>query len=388
MGCRYGDYTVPDALHRFNLEELLTIGSFRGAAAPATYHAVAWLGLVTGAKHWFLGAPGTEWRGYYPQCEYARDVQDMSSLQCVQRPGEVIFLPEGAWHATCNADEWVVAVGGQTAVAGLGHSIAGAINASWSGDLAALEALANAGGAAAETLRRSAGVSPLHFAVRRNRLDAARLLVGAGADVNAADYDESVTPFAAERRAPTSRYDQRGLRPLHLAARWGHLRVLEWLLSAGADLGARDMRGRTAAHWAAYRSQLGSLRILRDAGADLNAKDLEDATPLMLVLESNGWLSVAELLIGVGRPQQSARPLRPPCAHPPARTRRHARVPIAHKGRGSGKRVCCGAMQVRRCGAAAGDRGAGAWVPELVIPRRLGRATGAADDAGEARVRS
>ena len=33
---------------------------------------------------------------------------------CVQAPGEVVVVPNGWWHATCNLQPYTVAVGGQT----------------------------------------------------------------------------------------------------------------------------------------------------------------------------------------------------------------------------------------------------------------------------------
>ena len=142
------EYKVPDALHRYSFEELVTLGSMRGAVIPASFHGVGWLGLVTGLKHWFLlppkhdGAvspPSGEWPGFQPTCEYHQDVQDKTVLHCVQRPGEVFtsapchlspvdstprntspplclqvfFLPEGTWHSTCNLVKWSVGIGAQ-----------------------------------------------------------------------------------------------------------------------------------------------------------------------------------------------------------------------------------------------------------------------------------
>ncbi len=73
--------------------------------------------------------------------------------------------------------------------------------------------------------RREDGATPLHRAARTGNRQVARVLIGAGADVNAS---------------------QRGVTPLHIAARRGHWAVAELLLSAGADVDAVDDRGRTA----------------------------------------------------------------------------------------------------------------------------------------------
>ena len=98
----------------------------------------------------------------------------------------------------------------------------------------------------------------------RNDLEGADLLLGAGADVNAAT-DLGVTPLwlAAEnasramvRRllaagADANRSLLLGETPAMVAARAGNADVLEQLLAAGADPEARGARGQTALMWAA-----------------------------------------------------------------------------------------------------------------------------------------
>ena len=297
-----GDYSVPSVLHRFSLMELFTLGGMGPSATPATYHAVAWLALVHGAKHWFLHPPGTDWPGFAPKCDYARDVSDRSTvLQCVQKPGEVIFLPEGTWHATCNPVSWTVGIGGQNAVAGVGAAIGGVLQAAWEDDLVRLEALQKESGSSAIVGPGAGGLQPLHFAIRHGSKVAVAFLIKQGADVNGLDYNRSLTPWKEERE-PIMRnhYDFRGFRPLHLAARWGDVEILRLLLASGADTTLTDMRGRTAVHWAAFRSQLSCLRELQRASADMDRPDKDGLTPLLTTLMESGWLSTTKLLLEAG----------------------------------------------------------------------------------------
>ena len=69
---------------------------------------------------------------------------------------------------------------------------------------------------------------------------------------------------------------QAGDRPLHLAARYGHTRVIAQLLKAGAAVDAANNRGMTALHRAAAKGHVqavGELLYQRaTAGADVNVQ--------------------------------------------------------------------------------------------------------------------
>jgi ankyrin repeat protein len=66
--------------------------------------------------------------------------------------------------------------------------------------------------------------------------------------------------------------------------------ALKLLLAAGADVNARDNDGRTITHFIArdagdYFDPDGMIRLLIKAGADANARDREGVTPLMLAAD-------------------------------------------------------------------------------------------------------
>lgn len=95
--------------------------------------------------------------------------------------------------------------------------------------------------------KNSNGNTPLHAALAGNHKFVAGLLLGAGADVNAAD--------AA------------GWRPLHIAAANNNLDALKTLIAQGADVGATNGEAKTALTIAQEKNQREASALLRRHGA-------------------------------------------------------------------------------------------------------------------------
>jgi len=68
--------------------------------------------------------------------------------------------------------------------------------------------------------------------------------------------------------------------PLHLASRYGHKPVVEYLLEKGADLEARTNKKETPLFLAAAANHRAIAAVLIDKGADVNARDENGWTPL------------------------------------------------------------------------------------------------------------
>ena len=104
------------------------------------------------------------------------------------------------------------------------------------------------------------GDTPLHDAAYRGYADVVKLLLAAGADVNAKDSF--------------------GDTPLHAAAINGQADVVKLLLAAGADVNAKGWIGYTPLHHAAYDGHADVAKLLLAAGADVNARNTVGDTPL------------------------------------------------------------------------------------------------------------
>ena len=112
-------------------------------------------------------------------------------------------------------------------------------------------------------------------------LEAVRLLIDAGAEVNVRD--------------------DRGETALMKASQdWETGEVVGFLLEAGAAIDAADDQGRTALMHAIESGALESARVLLEAGADVNAHDHSGKTPLMYMGPYGDPLAIIDLLLKTG----------------------------------------------------------------------------------------
>jgi ankyrin repeat protein len=124
------------------------------------------------------------------------------------------------------------------------------------------------------------GMTALHWAARQNDLDAAQLLIRAGAKADVA-----------------TRY---GVTPMYFACENGNASMIDVILRAGVSPNAANPGGETALMTASRSGNVEAVKLLLDRGADVNAKEsVRGQTALMwAVLENHP--DVVKLLLARG----------------------------------------------------------------------------------------
>ena len=174
------------------------------------------------------------------------------------------------------------------------------------------------------------GETPLHAAVKRQDLESAKFLLGAGADVNAQDDLNFQTPLHGAARSgqeqmlkllcvyagTTSKHpadlnykDKLGNTPLHILVSSAHVQICDSLFTAlqhGGDPNCQNNKGQTSLHLlcqnaTARRRQVLTemLRLLVDHAAEPNVKAQDGCTAIHLALFHKD-MEAALILMGAG----------------------------------------------------------------------------------------
>ncbi|HVG53112.1 MAG TPA: ankyrin repeat domain-containing protein [Vicinamibacterales bacterium] len=138
------------------------------------------------------------------------------------------------------------------------------------------------------------GTTPLMWAVSEGHSDAARLLVELGADINARSHYvaaangrgfEGRTPVAGRTDPKTEEFASGWLSPLALAAREGNVETVRILVNAGADVDAISGDGKTPLALAIFNGNYDVASFLVDSKADVNKADAQRFTPLFWAVD-------------------------------------------------------------------------------------------------------
>src|ERR1700687_6021832 len=92
--------------------------------------------------------------------------------------------------------------------------------------------------------------------------------------------------------------DQRESTPLMYAAGFGSLDAVRILLDAGADVNAKNALSVSALLWCA--GDLEKVRLLVSKGADVNARSKQNQTPLLIAASQDGAFEIVKLLLDKG----------------------------------------------------------------------------------------
>ena len=171
------------------------------------------------------------------------------------------------------------------------------------------------------------GRPALHLALWKKHIDAARLLVNQGADVNAQEISKEdlsagtalhvlcrvaapspeLASALVDNGADVNARDARGWTPLMWAGANGRAEIVRLLLALGADVNVRDTYKHNEGHTALmHTTNLEVIRLLLEHGADPNIRNERGLTAYETALLQAGgpatgarerWMPAAELLL-------------------------------------------------------------------------------------------
>jgi ankyrin repeat protein/L-ascorbate metabolism protein UlaG (beta-lactamase superfamily) len=153
---------------------------------------------------------------------------------------------------------------------------------------------------------------PIHVAAATGNIEIAKLLLKAGADIDAGDSDESTAlgvaalrqqgemlAFLIEQGADVNRRDRKADYPLSFAVSSGNAAIVQQLVDAGADLYYRNPHGETLLHTASRSGLTEFVKHLLDNTSDLEAKTANGGTPLGYAA-MGGHSEIVQLLLDHG----------------------------------------------------------------------------------------
>ena len=208
--------------------------------------------------------------------------------------------------------------------------------AAFLGDMDELKRLVQSG--ASPNAKDKKGHTPLRTALLGEQNGVIEYLLTHGADVNSKDnYGESLTACALWRddRAAVEllvangakvslhvaaylgsldkvddflekdvnvneRTGRKDLTPLHAAVVGGQKKVVEFLITKGADVNAKDRGGYTPLFYAVWHNREEAAKLLLDKGADPNVRSVWNRTPLHWAVRQGGSKEMIELLVAKG----------------------------------------------------------------------------------------
>ena len=150
--------------------------------------------------------------------------------------------------------------------------------------------------------KNNSGLTPLHWAANSGYTNIMQLLIAAGADINAKDDDGATPLHWATAFGNTFEHIIMAVRS-GTRSRLNRLRRIETvrlLIAAGADINAKYNDGKTPLHWAAAKTRTKKLeretivKLLVKAGANINAEELERKAIVKLLVKAGANINAKD----------------------------------------------------------------------------------------------
>ena len=231
-------------------------------------------------------------------------------------------------------------------------------------------------GARVDAATRNGNYTPLHLAAKAGRPSTVRVLVDAGADVNVATTSG-------------------GARPLHLAAAQGNAESVQQLLQHGAQVDAKDGAwDETPLMWAAAYNRVQAIDLLVKAGASLKAMSKVEDTAARDRADRSALGLRTRRVAALKAAQQAPRPVGAPQTDSAGRSRDSSAIGKAGVARDSARvrgaakpdsatvRAAAGVRAADSTGAGASTATTAAAQDSSRIRDAQGRALGYADLLG------
>lgn len=195
-------------------------------------------------------------------------------------------------------------------------------------------------------IANNSGKTPLFYAIEKNNLDIAKILILAGADATIKDLEGNsayklalinnykniysliekniiqnktddnnieelfmrackngnfgvVEMLISKNNLDITYVDDDGRTPLHYVARIGKVSIGEFLIKQGININYRDKFEQTALHFATSARQKNMVELLIKNGADLEAKDKDGITPIHFIV-NRGQDDILKTVIEAG----------------------------------------------------------------------------------------
>ncbi|KAI8903641.1 ankyrin repeat-containing domain protein [Gorgonomyces haynaldii] len=169
-------------------------------------------------------------------------------------------------------------------------------------------------------LESTNGWHPIYAATHEGDLEIVKLLVENGVPVQSHPKDHSlmfmalthgrleISKFFVECGVDVNIKDDRGYRPLQLAANDGNLEAVKFFVDEGAEIDARNYQGATALHNAACGGFADVCAYLLDKGANIAARRKDGITPIQLAV-SEKQFEAAKVLLDRGADPNTSLPM-------------------------------------------------------------------------------